>query len=88
MPEQVVIEVYRVHNAFSVTIMQENEGSGHGYRICGPKLGGAGERVGRHVLDERDAKAIRGYLDRVLMDTAAYDAGFDAGTRALGPESS
>jgi hypothetical protein len=38
--------------------------SGHGYRIFGPKFLGSGELIKRHVLDERDVREIREYLDK------------------------
>lgn len=37
---------------------------GDGYRIFGPKFLGDSDLVVRHVIDERDAREIRAYLDR------------------------
>lgn len=40
----------------------EDDGSGHGYRLAGPKYAGNSELVLEVVLDERDVQEIRSYL--------------------------
>jgi hypothetical protein len=47
-----------------LSIDQEcDNGTGHGYRIAGPKFNGSGENLLKHRLTERDADEIRVYLD-------------------------
>lgn len=61
------LDVDRCGRAFQVSISEVNdEGSGHGYRIVGPKYGGDSVGVLSHRLTERDANEIRNYLDRVF----------------------
>jgi hypothetical protein len=48
----------------SINATDEN-GSGHGYRIFGPKYNGSGHGITRVVLDRRDADEIRAYLDQI-----------------------
>lgn len=48
----------------NIGVVDEN-GSGHGYRIFGPKYAGCDKQrhIKRHVLTPRDAREIRSYLD-------------------------
>jgi hypothetical protein len=41
-------------------------GTGHGYRIAGPKFNGSGRSLLRRELTEDDAQEIRRYLDAVF----------------------
>ena len=47
------------------------DGTGHGYRLAGPKFNGTGETLLERPLDERDAAEIRRYLDAMFPHPAA-----------------
>lgn len=56
----------RFTGRFQVSINAiDDKGFGEGYRLIGPKYIGQSQRVDRIVLNERDAKEIRSYLDRI-----------------------
>jgi hypothetical protein len=62
----VVLNVWRDGATGGLQLSIDNEredGSGHGYRIAGPKFNGSGENLLKHRLDQRDADEIRSYLD-------------------------
>jgi hypothetical protein len=42
----------------------DDNGTGHGYRIFGPKFLGDSTLLRRYVIDDRDVDEIRSYLDR------------------------
>lgn len=44
---------------------QDADGSGHGYRIAGPKYDGSGKALLKHVINERDKSEIESYLREV-----------------------
>lgn len=74
---EVVFEVDLRGKRINLSVL-DAKGSGHGYRLHGPKFGAVyGEPVtARHVLDQRDADEIRSYLryfDRI-QDRAALNA--------------
>lgn len=49
----------------------ENDGSGSGHRLFGPKFGGvAGKVLKTHVLDKYDRQALRKMLDEIDADEA------------------
>jgi hypothetical protein len=48
----------------SIELLDE-KGSGHGYRICGPKFMADSTLLRTYTLTERDADEIRKYLDLV-----------------------
>ena len=50
------------------------DGGGHGYRIHGPKYSGGSTILLKHVLDERDIREIRQYLDEAERDLATAPA--------------
>ena len=63
----IVIELCRDGwtNGLQLSISEEDQdGVGDGYRLWGPKFNGSSELLHRHVIDERDAREIRAYLDR------------------------
>ncbi len=48
---------------------RDDNGSGHGHRIAGPKYGGSGSQLLKRVeIDAATAKAIRSYLDLVATE--------------------
>ena len=49
----------------SINQTDEN-GTGDGYRLAGPKFNGSGEVLLTRHLDDRDAAEIRRYLDAVF----------------------
>lgn len=49
----------------SVDVVEGN-GSGHGYRLIGPKFNGSSKPLLRHTLTESDALNLRGFLDEVF----------------------
>ncbi|MFI0822272.1 hypothetical protein ACH4TX_42135 [Streptomyces sp. NPDC021098] len=51
-----------------ISQLDEN-GTGTGYRLAGPKYNGSQKRLLKHTLDERDAEEIRGYLRAVFPDS-------------------
>jgi hypothetical protein len=70
----------RYTGGVQVSIGVENDaGSGHGYRLAGPKYLGNSESIKRVTLTENDAREIRRYLDTVypaaggVGDTRADD---------------
>jgi hypothetical protein len=64
--QRIVIDVDRdgwtKHLQMNIVQLDEN-GSGHGYRLAGPKYNGSSKNLLRCELDERDAREIRQYLD-------------------------
>lgn len=56
-------------HTISINTVDEN-GSGHGYRIWGPKCCSLGnnKHIATAVLDERDAREIFGYIRPLLND--------------------
>jgi hypothetical protein len=56
----------------NIAQLDEND-TGHGYRLAGPKYNGSSENLLRRTLDERDARKIRQYLDAVFPQEAADD---------------
>lgn len=84
MPDKVVIEVgkdgWTGSLQLGISQLDEN-GSGWGHRLAGPKFNGSGETLLSRTLDERDAKEIRGYLDAVFPqqdEAARWRAAFEA----------
>lgn len=63
----------------NIAQLDEN-GSGMGYRLHGPKYNGSSERLIRHQMDERDATEIRQMLDAVFPQSS--DSERDRATRA------
>jgi hypothetical protein len=74
MTDKLTIGVFRdgVTRRLQVSISQlAEDGTGHGYRLAGPKFNGTGEKLLERPLDERDAAEIRRYLDAVFPHPAA-----------------
>lgn len=62
----IVLEVWEVGGCIQLSIGQQDEkGWGHGYRITGPSFAGNSTLLTSKVLNERDAKEIRSYLDKI-----------------------
>lgn len=52
----------------------DEDGSGWGYRLAGPKYNGSSENLLRVELKERDAREIRQMLDKAFPLAGASDA--------------
>lgn len=52
---------------------EDADGSGHGYRMAGPKYDGRGKTLLKHYTTERDAREIEGYLRPEAKGRLAYD---------------
>ncbi|MCA1569331.1 MAG: hypothetical protein LC798_03205 [Chloroflexi bacterium] len=68
----VYIEVWTGEHGRNISIgLEDEKGSGHGYRIAGPKMCACCHRTPlvRHKLDAHDVAEIRHYLDKVQDDT-------------------
>jgi hypothetical protein len=69
----------------NIAHLDEN-GTGSGYRLAGPKYNGSSENLLRRELDERDVREIRAFLDAVfpaapaeaLYETPLFLAEFDS----------
>ncbi|WP_240812564.1 hypothetical protein [Streptomyces sp. DASNCL29] len=73
MSERIVFDVDRDGwtKGLQLNIAQLDEnGSGTGYRLHGPKYNGSSKNLIRHVVDERDAAEIRQMLDAVFPPVA------------------
>jgi len=69
MSDRLVIDVHRDGwtKGLQLGIVQVDEnGSGSGYRLHGPKFNGSSTPLLKHVVDERDAAEIRKFLDDVF----------------------
>jgi len=69
MSDRIVIDVCRDGwtKGLQLGIVQVDEnGSGSGYRLHGPKYNGSSTPLLKHELDERDAAEIRKFLDEVF----------------------
>jgi hypothetical protein len=81
MPDKVTLDVTRDGwtGKLQLSINRRDEnGTGYGYRIAGPKFNGSGRTLLVRVLDEDDAREIRSYLDAAFPpapDSAAARAG-------------
>lgn len=67
--DRIVIDVDRDGwtNGLQLNISQLDENdTGWGYRLYGPKSNGSSKNLIRHVLDKRDANEIRQMLDAVF----------------------
>lgn len=78
MTDKLTLSVYRnggTRGSLQLVIEHVNErGTGDGYRLAGPSLVGASQKLLEHTLTEEDAAAIRRYLDAVFpqQDAAAH----------------
>ncbi|MFJ2676339.1 hypothetical protein [Streptomyces sp. NPDC087525] len=64
-------------NGLQINIVRvDDNATGWGYRLAGPKYNGSSKNLIRRELDERDAKEIRAMLDKVfpLPERGASDA--------------
>lgn len=50
--------------------LERPDGTGHGYRLAGPKFNGSSKKVFRHQLGGRDVQEIRSYLRALTGNTA------------------
>lgn len=65
----------------NIATVDEN-GSGTGYRLAGPKYNGSSQLLLRHELTERDAAEIRAQLDAVFpLPAADTEAAQEGGSR-------
>lgn len=63
---KVVLEVWEVGGCVQISISEVDEnGNGGGYRIAGPSFAGNSRLLTSKTLNERDAKEIRSYIDKV-----------------------
>lgn len=72
--QRIVIDVDRDGwtKGLQLNIAQLDEnGTGDGYRLAGPKYNGSSRNLIRCELDERDAREIRQYLDAVFPTASA-----------------
>lgn len=71
MPEKLTIDVDRCDRQLlfqlSINLTDEN-GTGGGDRLAGPKYMGASRNLLSHVVTEKDARTIRRYLDRAFPE--------------------
>ena len=63
-------DAYTGRVQLGICVLDEN-GSGHGHRIAGPKYLGAGEVLMKARIDQEAADEIRQYLD--LINEAVVD---------------
>lgn len=80
MPTKLTIDVSKdgYTGKLQVSINEVDEsGSGHGYRLLGPKFLGASETLAAADLDQRDADEIRKYLDKAFPAAAPTVCGFE-----------
>ena len=69
MPDKLTIDVTRDGwtGKLQLSISKHDEdGTGTGYRLAGPKFNGSSEPVLSKILDRDDAEEIRRYLDAVF----------------------
>lgn len=69
MPDRLIIEVSRDGwtNGLQLGISQLDENNtGDGYRLAGPKFNGSSKSLLKRELDDRDVKEIRSYLHAVF----------------------
>ncbi|MDI9887324.1 hypothetical protein QMZ92_23870 [Streptomyces sp. HNM0645] len=76
MTDRIVIDLDRDGwtNSLQLNMAQLDENdTGCGYRLHGPKYNGSSKNLIRHVLDERDANEIRQMLDAVFPPKTAAE---------------
>lgn len=70
----ITFEISRERGGLQLSVNEVDErGSGGGYRIFGPKFSGTSTVLRSYVVDERDAREVIRYMQRVLDKTGAVD---------------
>jgi hypothetical protein len=72
MADRICLSVDKRDSEIQISIgIEREDGSGHGYRIAGPKYGGMSKALKKHTLTPRDAEEIYGYIKPLLVKQEA-----------------